>query len=439
MAKKTVNKLRKALGVAFGIAIIVGGTIGVGILRTPGNIAMLLHNELLILSCWIFIGLLIMLSASSYAELTAMMPKAGGAYNYIKRAFGNYPGFITGWFDFICNAIAPAYFCIVLAEYSSILLPVFKDHQTLVALFYLTAFMLLNIPGIKTGSITQQITSAAKMVLFLALIVACFIKGPVTVNGLSSIDTGLMKGGIIIAIFKALQLILGAYDGWMAVSFFAEEDSNPGKNIPKSYFLGALSVSLIYILVNAAVLYVLPVKSIASSQLAASDAAAIAFGNKGALFMTIISVFSLLSILNAYMMIPPRILYGLSRDGFFVKQGLFVNEGGTPVFNMAFCYVLAFVLVLSSSFEQLFSLGAFMMTIVTISAFASLIKLRISEPNIPRPYKTWGYPYSTILAITVSVLLFFGFAYSDTKNLLIILIISALSFPCYKWLTRKTK
>jgi APA family basic amino acid/polyamine antiporter len=273
----------------------------------------------------------------------------------------------------------------------------------------------------------------------MALIVACFIKGPVTVNPVSTMDTSLMKGGIIIALFKALQLIMGAYDGWMAVSFFAEEDSNPGKNIPKSYFLGALSVSLIYILVNAAVLYVLPVKSIASSPLAASDAAAIAFGDKGALFMTIISVFSLLSILNAYMMIPPRILYGLSRDGFFVKQGLMVNKGGTPVFNMVFCYLIALVLILFSSFDQLFSLGAFMMTIVTISAFSSLIKLRISEPSMPRPYKTWGYPWSTLLAILVSVLLFMGFAYSDPKNLFIILIIGALSLPCYKWLTGKSK
>ena len=104
------NKLKKVLGVAFGVAVVVGGTIGVGILRTPATIAAILPDPQLILMCWIMLGLYILLSASSYAELTTMMPKAGGAYNYIKRAFGNYAGFINGWFDFITNAIAPRLF-----------------------------------------------------------------------------------------------------------------------------------------------------------------------------------------------------------------------------------------------------------------------------------------------------------------------------------------
>jgi APA family basic amino acid/polyamine antiporter len=117
------NPLKKVLGIAFGLAVVTGSTIGSGILRTPGSIAALLPDARLIMCCWIAIGLYILLAASSYAELTTMMPKAGGAYNYIKRAFGNYAGFVNGWFDFLCNAIAPAYFCIVLGEYAALIYP----------------------------------------------------------------------------------------------------------------------------------------------------------------------------------------------------------------------------------------------------------------------------------------------------------------------------
>ncbi|MES2649214.1 MAG: APC family permease [Bacteroidota bacterium] len=436
--KQKKTKLKKVLGVAFGISIVIGGTIGAGILRVPGSIAALLPDARLIIGCWIILGLFIMLSASSYAELTTMLPKAGGAYNYIKRAFGNYAGFINGWFDFICNAIAPAYFCIVLSEYFILVFPQLQGYNTLLALVELTIFMLINFPGVKSGSIAQQISSAIKMLLFVALIIACFLKGSLHHSIFDGQQTKLIQGGLVFAIFKSMQLIMGTYDGWMAVSFFAEEDTDPTKNIPKSYLLGALTVSLLYILINVAILYVLPVASIAGSPLAASQASAIAFGKNGTMFMTIISIFSLLSILNAYIMIPPRILYGLSRDGYFIKQGTILNTGGTPVYSALFCYLLALVLIVFSSFDLLFSLGAFMMTVVTGFAFASLIKLRKTEPDLPRPYKAWGYPYSTFIAITVSIALLIGFSISDRKSLIIMLAVVLISLPCYKFLFRRT-
>lgn len=422
--------LKKALGVAFGIAIVTGGTIGVGILRTPGIIAALLPNAILILLCWTGIGLYILLSASSYAELTTMFPKAGGAYNYIKRAFGNYAGFISGWFDFFCNAIAPAYFCIVLSEYSVLLFPALRPFTTLVALSFLTLFTLINLPGVKSGSVIQQITSAIKILLFLVLIGGCFISEPA--KHLPAVEHSIIQGGFVIGIFRSLQLIMGAYDGWMSVSYFSEEDQNPSKNIPKSYLIGALTIALIYIMINAAILYVLPVKAIANSPLAAADAAAIAFGSWSTDFIIIISMLSLVSILNAYMMIPSRILFGLSRDGFFIKQGQIVNKGGSPYFSMLLCYILATALIAVGSFDLLFSLGAFFMTIVTTFAFASLIRLRQNEPTLNRPYKAWGYPYASYFLVLVTLALMVGFAVSDQISLLVTLGIIACSYPAFK-------
>lgn len=421
--------LKKVLGIAFGLAMVIGSTIGVGILRTPGTIAGLLPNETVILCCWIAIGLYIMLSASAYAELTTIMPKAGGAYNYIKRAFGGYAGFVNGWFDYLCNAIAPAYFCIVLSEYIILIFPQLDNLNTLIAAAALTLFAALNFPGVRSGSVMQKISSAVKVVLFLILIIGCFVTDPEPEN---MISPELIAGGIFIALFQSLQFIMGTYDGWMSVSFFAEEDSDPGKNIPRSYLFGAAAIGILYIAINAAILYVLPLEKVANSPLAASEAASIAFGDWSGTLMTAVAIFSLISILNAYMMIPSRILFGLSRDGFFPKFGMKVNPGGTPYYSLCISYGIALVLILISSFEPLFALATFMMTIVTGFAFASLVKLRKSEPELPRPYRAWGYPFTVWLAIIVTALLFIGFAVSDRLSFLIIIIITILTYICFR-------
>ena len=423
------NPLRKVLGIAFGLSVVVGSTIGVGILRTPGSIAALIPNATLIMCCWVAIGLYIILAASSYAELTTMFPKAGGAYNYIKIAFGDYFGFVNGWFDFLTNAIAPAYFCIVLSEYSILMFPEMAVSKTIIAISFLTFFTAINLPGIKTGSLIQKSTSAIKVVLFLILIIGCFLFKP---TGQIPAQQGMLTGGLLLGIFKSLQLIMGTYDGWMSVSFFAEEDNNPSKNIPKSYLLGAAMIAILYVLINGAILYVLPVETIARSPLAASDAANAAFGGWSGTLMTAVAIFSLVSILNAYMLIPSRILFGLGRDRFFIPQSTVVNIGGTPYYSLLMCYVFALVLTVFSSFEQLFGLATIMMTVVTGFAFASLIRLRKTQPDFPRPYKTFGYPFTSYLALLVTIVLFIAFAVSDVLSFSIIIGISILSYPTYK-------
>jgi APA family basic amino acid/polyamine antiporter len=434
--KHTKIKLKKVLGVAFGISIVIGGTIGAGILRTPASIAVLLPDKPLTLACWALTGFYILLSASSYAELTTMLPKAGGAFNYAKRAFGSYIGFVAGWFDFILNIGAPSFFCVVLGEYIPLLFPQLKGHDTTIALSFLTLLTLINLPGVKNGSTTQQVTSLLKVILLLVLVAGCFFAKPIQNPELSVTQTKLAGGAILIAFFKAMQLILSTYDGWMSVSFFAEEDENPGKNIPKSYFIGAATIIVLYVLINAAILYVLPISVIAKSPLAAGTAAAVAFGSWSTIFINIVSIFSILSILNAYMMIPSRILFGISREGYFIKQGTYLNKGGTPYYSLLICYGLTFIFILYNTYEQLFSLAATMLTVVTALAFASLLWLRKKEPNLPRPYKAWGYPYLTTFVLLVTIVLFVGFAISDTRSFIIVAAIAAVSYPAYRLITK---
>lgn len=435
MKNSNINHLKKALGVGFGIAILIGGTIGVGILRTPGTIAGMLNNHLLIIMCWILGGVYVLIGAGCYAELATMLPKAGGSYNYVKRAFGDYAGFIIGWFDYLTNAIAPAFLCIVISEYVIVILPFLKNQSTLLSIGFLMAFTVLHAQGVKSGSIMQQITSVIKVLFFAGFITACFMYSGVRFAPLEK-ENSIFETGVIIGFFKSLQMVLGSYDGWNAGCFFAEEDENPTKNIPKALYTGAVIVIAIYVIINIAFLYVLPVSAIANSSLVASDVAKIIFGNQGAFIVTLIAIFSIISILNAFMMITPRILYGMSRDGFFIQKGTTVNKGGTPIVSLLVSSSFAFVLILIGSFEVLFSLATFMSVIVWGFAYCALIKLRKSEPNLPRPYKSWGYPWTTFIMIGCSISLFIGFAYSDQKSLLVISSITLLSYPIYLTLNK---
>lgn len=435
MKNSNINHLKKALGVGFGIAILIGGTIGVGILRTPGTIAGMLNNHLLIIMCWILGGVYVLIGAGCYAELATMLPKAGGSYNYVKRAFGDYAGFIIGWFDYLTNAIAPAFLCIVISEYVIVILPFLKNQSTLLSIGFLMAFTVLHAQGVKSGSIMQQITSVIKVLFFAGFISACFMYSGVRFAPLEK-ENSIFETGVIIGFFKSLQMVLGSYDGWNAGCFFAEEDENPTKNIPKALYTGAVIVIAIYVIINIAFLYVLPVSAIANSSLVASDVAKTIFGNQGAFIVTLIAIFSIISILNAFMMITPRILYGMSRDGFFIQKGTIVNKGGTPIVSLLVSSSFAFVLILIGSFEVLFSLATFMSVIVWGFAYCALIKLRNSEPNLPRPYKSWGYPWTTFIMIGCSIALFIGFAYSDQKSLLVISSITLLSYPIFLTLNK---
>lgn len=429
------NELKKVLGAGFGIAVMVGGTIGVGILRTPGTIAGMLDNYWLILACWAFGGVYVLLGAGSFAEMAVMLPKAGGPYNYVKRAFGDYAGFLSGWFDYILNAIAPAYFCIVIGEYLALLFPTLKGSETIMALGFLVIFFLYHLSGVKSGSIAQQVTSVLKVLFFTILIVSCFF---VQVDREAFQQTAtLFEGGILIGFLKSIQLVMGAYNGWWSNSFFAEEDENPAKNIPKSLFTGGILVMGIYVILNVAFMYVLPIGAMANAPLVASDVSRVVFGESGAAFVTVISIVSLVSILNAYMMIPPRILFGLSRDGFFIPQGTAVNKGGTPVIALVLSGLLSFVLIIVGSFQQLFSLASFMSVVVMALSFAAHIRLRKTEPNLPRPYKAWGYPWATILVLIITVGLFIGFAIGDPYNLILVIVLGVLSYPAFLVIVKK--
>ena len=196
---------------------------------------------------------------------------------------------------------------------------------------------------------------------------------------------------------------------------------------------------VIYVLLNIAFFHVMSVASLANSPLAAADVAKEVFGSYGFVIVTLIAIFSLISILNAYLMIPTRILFGLSRDGFFIQKGATVNQGGTPIVALLISAGFALGLIIIGSFEVLFSFGTFMSVIVWGLTYCALIKLRRSEPNLPRPFRSWGYPWTTIFMIVATIALLDGFAFSDKQNFFIIIGITLLSYPAFLLINRRNK
>jgi basic amino acid/polyamine antiporter, APA family len=235
----------------------------------------------------------------------------------------------------------------------------------------------------------------------------------------------------------SFQLVLGAYGGWNSVTYFAEEDENPGRNIPRSLHGGVLLVVVMYLLVNLALIYVLPASQMAASKLAAADAMQVVFGARGGQIVTALALLSIVGIVNAVLMFTPRTLYALGRDGLFTTTAVVVNEGGTPIVALAVTMLVAVILIMMGTFEKLMAIYAFFAVANYIVLIGALFVLRKRSPDLPRPFRTWAYPLAPVGVLLISIALFAGFIISDTKNSIYALVMLAVSYPLYRLLKAK--
>ena len=268
------NRLRQVLGLGFGLAVIIGNTIGAGILRTPGEVAAYLPNGWWFMLAWIIGGLYALLGAFSIAELGAMLPQSGGQYVYAKRALGDYAGFVVGWSDWLSTCGSVALVAIVIGEYASAFWAVLAGRASLIAACVVVVFAALQWRGIHWGSGIQNLTSLLKTLAFVALVAACFILG----GNQDAPPAPPSAHPLILSIILALQAVIYTYDGWTGVIYFSEEVREPGRDIPRALFGGVLSIIAIYLLVNLAFLYVLPIAKLAGDPFVAGTAAQVIFG-----------------------------------------------------------------------------------------------------------------------------------------------------------------
>lgn len=430
----TTGRLLPVLGVGFGLAVTVGNAIGAGILRAPGEVAGHLPSAWLYIAAWVLGGVYAFLGALQLAELGAMIPRSGGQYVFSRYALGEYPGFIVGWSDWISTCGTTAAVSIVVGEFSVALFPSLTGRAMAIATVVTLVFAAAQWRGIRWGSAVQNVTSAIKALAFIALAVLAFA---VADRAPSSDATVTPAGMTLLAAFiVALQGVIYTYDGWSATIYFSEEVENPGHDIPRSLVGGVVSVIAIYLLVNLALLAVLPISTLAGQRFAAGTVAGIIFGAWGDPVFRGITIVSMLSAINSNHLMSSRVLFAMSRDGLVTTQATRVNEGGTPTIALLLSTAVAVVfIVFGQTFERVITVLAFFFVANYTLSFLAVFVLRRREPEKPRPYRAWGYPWTTALALAGSIAFLVGAIASDTANSLVALLVLVASYPVFR-LTR---
>jgi APA family basic amino acid/polyamine antiporter len=422
--------LLKVLGVAFGVAVIIGNTIGSGILRTPGTVATLLPSEWMFVLAWVAGGGYALLGTISLAELGVLVPRSGGQYVFARRAFGPYAGFIIGWSDWVSSVASLAAAAILIGEYAAALFPSLSRATLAVAIAVVVVFTVMQYRGVRWGDGVQQVTTLLKAVAFVALIIACFTVAPASAPVVPAVATTTAAVGFT-SIVLAMQAVIFTYDGWNGMLYFSEEVRDPGRQIPRAMFAGVFSIIAIYVLVNVAFVHVLGMPGLAASDFAAGAAAQTLFGARGDTIIRALLIVALFSGVNAYALFCSRIPYAMARDGLFPKWGMIVNDGGTPTATLLLSGALAVGFLLTGTYNSVIAVAAFFFVLNYVFSFAAVFKLRRTMADAPRPYRALGYPFTTGFSLLGGIAFLIGAIVSDRRNSLISIGLLIASYPIY--------
>jgi len=425
------GKLLQVLGVTFGVAVILGNTILVGILRTPGDVATRLPSVALFLGVWIVGGLYALLGAMSLAEPGAMVAESGGQYVFVRRGLGEYPGFVVGWNDWLSTCATVSLGAMVFAEYLEPMVPVLAGRRVAVGVVLVLLFGLMLWRGIRVGDLAQQLLSALKALAFGLLIGVCLL---LPVPAREAVTPAVLPAGMamVTAIVLALQAVIYTYDGWTGPLYFGEEVQNPGRGIPRAMAFGVLLVILIYVLVNVAFVRVVGISAMAGDPFVAATAGKVLFGERGDLVIRALVLLSILSGMNACLLMAPRVVLAMSRDRLLPGGFETVNAGGTPTVGHWSSVGVALAFIVSGTFNTVLALCAFFFVASYTLSFLSVFALRRKEPDTPRPYRVPGFPYTTGLIVLASVAFLVGSVITDWGNSWKSMLLLALSYPVYR-------
>jgi basic amino acid/polyamine antiporter, APA family len=427
-------ELVRGLGPWASAAIVVGTMIGTGIFLKPAEMARQGRFVSVVFAAWIVGAILSMFGALSFAELGAAIPEAGGEYAYLRRGFGPKWGFLFGWMHSIVGRPASmASIAAGVARFLSFLIPavpapLFTLHFPAfagmkpydfaftwaqpVAVLWLIIMTAVNYLGVRLGGAVQVVLTIVKIVSVLAVIGVAFFSAGGSAHPADPIWPAALTGGIVTAFLAALAAALWAYDGWEDLNLVGSEVADPQKNFPRALLGGVSLVAVIYLLFSAACLRVLPFDAVANSSHIASDVVEHIAGHGAAYWMTLAMVVSAIGSLNSSVLSGARVPYAMARDGLFFKIADGIHAKFlTPARALIFQGVLAGLMALSGTFEELTNLFIFAAWIFYGMAVLALFRLRKTEPLMPRPYRCWGYPWvpgifvAGALALTVNILI----------------------------------
>jgi len=424
--KKKATGLIRQLGLFDSTMMMVGIVIGSGIFLTTGIMAKSIPSASLILLAWIAGGLITLAGALTYAELGAAMPDAGGQYVYLREAYSPLSGFLFGWILFLVTmAGSIAALGVAFAEYFGHFFPSWSTENTIfstgisilkhhfhyalsmgqvVAIVVSILLSAFNYIGVFFGKTIQNILTVIKIGTLLAFIGLGLTVGKGTPVDFTLNPTGLSFSQLIIGFGVALVAITWAFDGWNNITYAAGEIKNPKRNLPSSLIFGTLMITVLYVLTNYVYLVALPANKMAGVVTVAEKAAATLFGSTSAGLLSAAVLISVLGALNGSIFVGSRVYYAMAKDKlFFQRVGDVHPRFRTPAFAIFIQAIWACILTVSGTFEQLFTFVVFITVLFYVGTAASVFTLRRKFPDLPRPYKTWGYPVIPVVFILASL------------------------------------
>ena len=428
------GRLLRIFGLGFGLAVVLGGVIGSGIMRNPSVVANGFPDARWILLAWLGGGLFVLIDAMPTVELGAAIPLAGGPYSIVSRAIGPRFGFLIGWADWCQLTVSTGFITVAFGEYVHRLGLLAGLTAGDIAIGLVLACGALNWIGTRVGGASQNIGSALKAIGLVVLVTVLFLA-----HGESVSAAPPPPAFSWIAAMVALRAIYGAYGGWQAAIYFSEEVHEPEHNVARATFAGIALITTLYLLVNAAVLHVLPIGALAHSKLAAADAAQVVLGARSGAVVTALAILCVGTLANIQIMELTRTTYAMARKGNLPPRLATVSASGTPRAALLVGLAATSLIIAAADsvkgqlYEILLDLYApFIMLIFLSLAFAA-IRLRRTEPELPRPWKMPLFPLPALLSMAINTALLILFLVSDWKTGIWSAVLLACAVPLY-WL-----
>ncbi|MFA4933844.1 MAG: protein-L-isoaspartate(D-aspartate) O-methyltransferase [Candidatus Omnitrophota bacterium] len=402
-----MTEFRKVLGRWDSVAIITAIVIGVGILRVPAKVAGFLPHPILILVAWFLGGVISLLGAICYAELSSSFPKTGGNYVYFKESYGKWMGFLFGWSELlVIRAGSIAALAFVCAEYFCSFSHLDSLYIKPLAIFIIALLSFINIFGLNPGKKIHNTLTLVNIFVLVGIVISGIIFKKGSLDNFQAVSFSLDKN-ILPLMGLALIPILWTYGGWHENTFVAEETKDAGKVIPQALIIGVSCITVLYLSVNAIYLYLMPIETISNSPLIGSDIFGILYGATGRKVFELAVVIASLGGINAMVITGSRINFAVAKDnGIFAFMGTVGKRFGAPYRAIIVNAIWASVLVFLGSFSKLLFFTGILVWLFFGLAVIAIFILRKKFPALHRPYKVWAYPFTPVIFILICAALF---------------------------------
>ncbi len=424
--------LKRQLGLLDSTMINVGTMIGSGIFLVPALIAAQLQSPGPVLLVWIVGGIVSLLGALAIAELGAAMPEAGGQFVYLSRAYGPLWGFLYGWACFaVINPASIAAIAVGFATYLGWFVPLDPLGIQLVAVGSVVLLTGLNCLGVRHGAVFQNLLTFLKIAALGLLVALPFLQGGTPENDFRVLWPDRSFAELLPALGLAMVAVLWTYEGWIEITYVGSEVKRPERNLPRSIGLSLLLVTVLYVLVNAGLMWVLPLERMAAAPLVAADAAAEVLGRNGTVLVVAAILVSTLGANNGIVLTSARIPFAMARQGLFFRWAARVGSRHTPVPALVAQGVWTAILTFSGTYAQLATYVVFASFLFYALSAAAVIRLRVAEPAMRRPYRARGYPVTPVIFILFALGLVVSTVIQSPRDALIGFALVLSGVPAY--------